>query len=407
MTLRLSKKILNSAIYQAAKAVCLKFHKHNFEAYIVGGSVRDFILFPTFVPKDIDITTSANVTDIESLFPNCVLVGKNFGVCVVKVQEFAFEVATFRKDGAYLDRRHPSSISVGTLFEDTQRRDFTINALYYSPAGTKILDFHGGLKDIKNKTIRCVGSADDRIYEDALRILRCLRFSANFEFKIEKSLITAIKKHFDGLKLIPMERVFDELSKVCRALNFVHRFYLYLDISLFFKGMSKKTAKQIQIFSLKEKNLSNFKFSSQSMFFDFFILFLRYFKINDFNVIKTDISALPCTVYDKKLCLWFIGLLNISMPLNEFEFFSALIHIERMEKDPHQKIFTFLKKILANKMASKIITNYVKNKKNFSQAAIIQNLKQNNVPEKQYSSIITKKYFDFVMKPQNSNRVRN
>lgn len=401
---RPSKKILNSSIYKATKEVCCIFQENGYDSYLVGGAVRDFILFPKLIPKDLDIATNATVAQIESLFPNSTLVGKSFGVCIIKYKKFSFEIATFRKDGAYLDRRHPSTVSAGTLIEDSQRRDFTINALYFSPIYETIIDLHAGINDIKKKIIRCVGEADNRIYEDALRILRCIRFSSNFKFKIEKSLLLSIKKHQDGLKNIPMERILDELSKVCARYRFVENFYGLVDISLFFQSMKKLPLSSrglIAKSTLTQKDLNHFKFSQQSNFFDFFVMFLKFYEIDDFNELNIELKRMPSTNYDTKLCLWFLNILKIGREKSEIsplKFFKELISIERIEKKPNKKIFSILKKLITNRIYSQIITKYLKNKNKFSQSAVIKKLRTQNILETEFSTLILQEYYQEICK---------
>lgn len=401
-----SNKITRSKIYLAAKSICEKFHEHHCEAYFVGGAVRDFVVFPNLVPKDIDISTSADTQTIQKLFPNCSVVGKSFGVCVVKHLGFSFEVATFRKDGEYVDRRHPASISAGTLLEDSQRRDFTMNALYYSPLTKEILDLHGGLKDIKAKTIRCVGNPDDRIYEDALRILRCLRFSANLKFNIAPSLKTAITKHRDGLKLIPMERILNEISKVRAMLNFARDFYFYLDISLFSSALRKKSQRYVKSSIHKLNTLNAFRVSKQSSFFEFFVCLLQLFFVANYELLKKNLKQLPCASYDYKLCLWFLNLLECDQQLmtdekvfkhSEFEFFKCLVGLDRIDKSPNSSLFGILKKTIHRQEFKKILTNYAKKKHLFDQAAIIKKLQITKIPQSEYSSVIVKEYFNFLI----------
>lgn len=401
-----SRKIIHSKIYQAATEICTKFQEHNFQSYFVGGSVRDFLLFPNHIPKDIDICTNADTQTIQNLFPNCSLVGKSFGVCIVKHQKFSFEVASFRKDGVYLDRRHPSTISAGTLLEDSERRDFTINALYYSPLEKKILDLHGGLKDLKAKTIRCVGNPDDRIYEDALRILRCLRFSVNLKFEIASSLKHAIKKHADGLKLIPMERILDEISKVHAPLNFAYQFFCFLDIHLFSSALQKKSQRYAKVIFAKRKSLNSFRFSNRSSFFEFFVCLLHFFFVSNYEFLQKNLKKLPCSSYEYKLCSWFLTLVEFdqksmidakSSAYTNFEFFKQLVALERIEKSPNQKVFFILKKMMHRQEFKKIITKYSNKKTGFNQADIIKTLQTTQIPHSEYSSCILRKYFDFVM----------
>ena len=183
-----------------------------FEAYAVGGCVRDFLL--SREPKDWDITTDALPKDIKKIFRRTVDTGIAHGTVTVLLGKEQFEVTTFRIDGKYSDGRHPDKVEfTPNLEEDLKRRDFTINALAYNPE-KGIIDLFGGMEDLKNKTIRAVGVPEERFGEDALRILRAFRFSAQLEFNIEEDTRKAASDLADTLKKISAERIRDELTKL-------------------------------------------------------------------------------------------------------------------------------------------------------------------------------------------------
>lgn len=201
------------------------------EAYIVGGCVRDYFLKK--IPKDYDVTTSMEPHDVMELFRkagyNVVPTGLKHGtVTVFPIGETeGYEITTYRTDGEYLDSRHPSSVSfTKSLKEDLERRDLTINAMAYSPK-RGLVDLFGGQSDLKNKIIRTVGNPEDRITEDALRMMRAIRFSAQLGFDIDSDLITAIKKRSSSINNISMERIHDELSKILLSKNphYVEKLY--------------------------------------------------------------------------------------------------------------------------------------------------------------------------------------
>ncbi len=203
---------INSQEFKASLEV-LKILSEHGEAYLVGGSVRDILLGNK--PKDFDIATNVSMDTICGLF-NTHDIGKNkdFGIVVVKHRKFLIEVANFREDGVYLDNRRPSSVKLGVTFEeDTKRRDFTFNSLGMDMHGN-VIDYHSGLKDLNNKILRTVGSAHDRFNEDALRILRAVRFAVRFDLKLDESVVDAIHELKDSLKNISVERVKDELMKM-------------------------------------------------------------------------------------------------------------------------------------------------------------------------------------------------
>lgn len=183
-----------------------------FEAYAVGGCVRDSILGRE--PNDWDITTSAKPEEIKALFRHTVDTGIQHGTVTVLVEKEGFEVTTYRIDGEYEDGRHPKSVAyTDSLTEDLRRRDFTINAMAYNE--TKgLVDAFQGIQDIENGIIRCVGTAEERFGEDALRILRAIRFSAQLGYTIEPKTLQAIRKLAPSLARISAERIQAELVKL-------------------------------------------------------------------------------------------------------------------------------------------------------------------------------------------------
>ncbi len=210
----------------------------NFEAYLVGGCVRDFLLDKK--PKDWDFTTNAKPEEIQKIFPDSVYENK-FGTVGVKTRSedpttALVEITTYRKEGKYTDKRHPDDITFAkNLEEDLSRRDFTINALAielnaksdkengtpikHVALNIKLIDPFNGQKDLKEKIIRAVGNPPERFQEDALRLMRAIRFSAQLGFEIEKETAAAIKKNAWLLEFIAKERVADELSKLLLTEN--------------------------------------------------------------------------------------------------------------------------------------------------------------------------------------------
>ena len=186
------------------------------EAYAVGGCVRDSILGRT--PEDWDITTSAKPVDIKSVFRRTVDTGIEHGTVTVLLGDRAYEVTTYRVDGEYRDLRHPAEVTfTSSLREDLQRRDFTINAMAYSESAG-LVDLYGGRRDLEDRLVRCVGAPDDRFNEDALRILRAVRFAAQLDFGIENETREAVKRHAANLSAVSKERILTEVSKlICSA----------------------------------------------------------------------------------------------------------------------------------------------------------------------------------------------
>ncbi len=189
-----------------------QLNKNGFEAYLVGGCVRDSLLGRA--PNDWDVTTSALPEQIKQVFPRSFDIGIKHGTVSVLIAQSIVEVTTFRIDGDYLDNRRPESVTFTTsLKEDCSRRDFTINALAYHPQ-KGVIDYFNGLEDIKNKKIRAVGDAAKRFQEDALRILRAVRFSAQLNFDIEKATYTQIAEQAHLITKISTERIREELTKL-------------------------------------------------------------------------------------------------------------------------------------------------------------------------------------------------
>ena len=185
-----------------------------FEAYAVGGCVRDSLLGKT--PNDWDITTSANPEDMKSVFADfhCIDTGIKHGTVTVVIDGEPLEITTFRLDGEYEDNRHPKSVTfTSDLGADLGRRDFTVNAMAYSKM-TGTVDLFGGQNDLKNKIIRCVGDPDRRFNEDALRILRALRFASALDFEIEEKTAQSLLKNRALLGNISEERIAKELLKL-------------------------------------------------------------------------------------------------------------------------------------------------------------------------------------------------
>lgn len=187
--------------------------KNSYEAFLVGGFVRDKLL--GFESNDVDITTSARPKEILDVFKNykCIEVGKKFGTIKVFVRGEEFEITTFRKESGYIDKRHPKKIEFSnSIFEDLERRDFTINAM--AMRKDLILDPFLGQKDLKNKIIRAVGDPNKRIKEDSLRSLRAVRFATSLGFSIDPSLKKAIIENKDDIKFLSVERIAQEINKI-------------------------------------------------------------------------------------------------------------------------------------------------------------------------------------------------
>lgn len=202
-----------------------RLQEHGYEAYAVGGCVRDALLGR--VPHDWDITTSAKPMEVKALFKKTIDTGLQHGTVTIMENHEGFEVTTYRIDGEYEDGRHPKEVAfTADLSEDLRRRDFTINAMAYSPS-TGVVDLFGGRQDLKDGVIRCVGSAMERFTEDALRIMRAVRFAAQLGFRIEQETWDAIGVLAPNLKKISAERIQAELVKLLESANPGHFRKLY------------------------------------------------------------------------------------------------------------------------------------------------------------------------------------
>lgn len=194
-----------------------RLKENGYEAYAVGGCVRDSVLGR--IPDDWDITTSATPNETKALFPRTFDTGIEHGTITVLVEKESFEVTTYRVDGEYEDSRHPKEVVfTRSLREDLLRRDFTINAMAYNEE-EGLVDIFGGMKDLEQKTIRCVGNAQERFGEDALRILRAVRFAAQLGFEIEPDTMEGIRNLAPTLANISAERIQVELIKMIVSPN--------------------------------------------------------------------------------------------------------------------------------------------------------------------------------------------
>ena len=199
-------------IPEPARKIIDRLNEHGYEAYVVGGCVRDMILKRE--PGDWDITTSARPEQVKALFTRTLDTGIQHGTVTIMVGKEGYEVTTFRVDGDYTDGRHPDTVTfTPSLEEDLKRRDFTINAMAYNH-NTGLVDIFGGREDIEGKVIRCVGNPTERFTEDALRILRAIRFSAQLGFEIKDATRQAITEIAPNLVHVSKERIQVELTKL-------------------------------------------------------------------------------------------------------------------------------------------------------------------------------------------------
>lgn len=214
----------------AALAVAARLREAGHEALFAGGCVRDRLM--GHEPKDYDIATSAHPKEVLALYPKANEVGAHFGVILVKHEGHVIEVATFRTDGSYHDGRRPVSVEFSTPEEDAKRRDFTINGLFENPQTGEIIDHVGGLEDLRNRTLRAIGIPRDRFSEDALRLLRAVRFHARTGFVIEPETLRALHDCAPLLHQISPERIRDEFTRILTGPRRAEGFALLTDTTL-------------------------------------------------------------------------------------------------------------------------------------------------------------------------------
>ncbi len=197
---------------RAARAVAARLAAAGYRALLAGGAVRDLLLGRA--PHDADVATSAHPDAVAALFPDAKLVGASFGVVLVEQDGLTVEVATFRREGAYLDGRRPASVEFTGEIEDARRRDFTVNGLFLDPAADEVLDYVGGRADLASHTLRAIGDPADRFREDPLRLLRGVRLAAQLDFTIEPATFAAIREFAPHAARVAAERTQAELTRL-------------------------------------------------------------------------------------------------------------------------------------------------------------------------------------------------
>ncbi|MGR3178248.1 MAG: CCA tRNA nucleotidyltransferase [Candidatus Anammoxibacter sp.] len=215
-----------SLLYKTAVEIVTHIRDSGYTAFFAGGCVRDMLMCTE--PVDYDIATNATPDEIMKIFKRTIPVGINFGVVNIIVDNFQFEIATFRSDGSYSDGRRPDTISFCDAKDDVQRRDFTINGMLYDPVEDRVLDYVGGRTDIKARLIKTIGDPESRFNEDHLRLIRAARFASRFSYDIEDNTKAAIKKLAKKILNVSVERLRDELEKGLTSAN-PHTYIKILD----------------------------------------------------------------------------------------------------------------------------------------------------------------------------------
>lgn len=237
---------MNEDLFTIGKEVLNIIKNNHFEAYFVGGCVRDFLLNKPVT--DIDITTNATPNQISKLFDSVFPIGIEHGTVLVRYKEQSFEITTYRTDGTYSDKRHPDSVKfIKSINEDLKRRDFTINALAMDEQG-EIIDLFHGKKDLDHKIIRAVGNPKERFSEDPLRMIRALRFSSQLGFSIESETLKEMVLLKEQIGNIAQERITEEIRRffsgtyVNKGMHYLKKsgLYKYLPIFCDHKDLIKK-----------------------------------------------------------------------------------------------------------------------------------------------------------------------
>lgn len=211
-------KPMESELFDIARHLVTQLRDAGHKAFCVGGCTRDMMM--DVPPKEYDITTSATPDEVSKIFTHTIPVGVSFGVILVLIGHYRFEVATFRKDESYSDSRHPDAVTYSTEEEeDVLRRDFTINGMLYDPIAEEAIDFVGGAEDIRDAIIRTIGAPYKRFDEDKLRLMRAVRFASRYGFKVEAETYSALIEHASGITLVSAERIRDELLKIISQKN--------------------------------------------------------------------------------------------------------------------------------------------------------------------------------------------
>jgi poly(A) polymerase len=204
-----------ASLETSARAIVRRLQEAGFTAFYAGGCVRDRLLGKE--PHDYDIATDAKPEQVQSLFRRTVAVGAQFGVICVMDEGSEFQVASFRADGLYIDGRHPETVTFSSPEQDAQRRDFTINGLFFDPIAERLIDYVGGQADLKSRVLRAIGNPADRLREDRLRLLRAVRFATVLGFDLDSATWRAVCENAPHIRDVSAERIREELVKIFLA----------------------------------------------------------------------------------------------------------------------------------------------------------------------------------------------
>jgi poly(A) polymerase len=206
---------VSASLEASARAIVRRLQDAGFTALYAGGCVRDRLL--GVEPHDYDIATDAKPEQVQALFRRTIAVGAQFGVICVLEEGSEFQVASFRADGLYIDGRHPESVTFSTPEQDAQRRDFTINGLFFDPIAERLIDYVGGQRDLTARVLRAIGNPADRLREDRLRLLRAVRFATVLGFDLDPATWHAVVENAPQIREVSAERIREELVKIFLA----------------------------------------------------------------------------------------------------------------------------------------------------------------------------------------------
>lgn len=370
-----------------------KLEKNNFEAFIVGGCVRDCLL--NIIPKDWDICTNAKPLEIKSIFANfnVNISGIQYGTVAIKINNIVFEITTYRKELKYKSHRKPTQILfVNNLKEDLNRRDFTINAIAYNP-NVGIVDYFNGINDLKSKLIRCVNNPSKKIKQDSLRIMRAIRFQAVYGFNIEKKTKKSIYQNSNLLKFLSSERICSEFLKTLNGKyakkslgNFKLIFFKIIPELKYLNFSVKQNSTFSSLWELAINTLSNCEYSTSLRLAALFRHIGIYVSHNKSNNIFQNYEDKSLQIFNKtslnlkipkkytEQTAKIIKYQNISIPLNinetckilnkiGVETYSAILKLKKSHlkaiRTPHKKIITaenLLNEIIKNNICYSIKT---------------------------------------------------
>lgn len=352
------------------KYIIDKIYKNNYEAYIVGGCVRDIIL--GFEPNDYDITTSATPKAIKDIFRDfkCIETGIEHGTVSVVIEDDIYEITTYRIEGEYKDHRRPENVDfTNKLEEDLKRRDFTINAMAYNEK-EGLIDLFGGNIDIENKIIKTVGNPYDRFKEDGLRMIRAIRFSSKLDFKIEDDTLLAIYDNAKIIKNISLERITDEFNKIILSNKPENIIYLF----------KTKLLNYLNISSEEDENKIEKLYENISILNKFDKVLVKRLVVLDYLIEKLDIKCKKICkelVYSKKIIKSHSIIFDLikEININELDKVKVKIILNKIEKNLFEEYLDISRLIYGDEKKIERIIDILKEIEENNECYTIKNLK--------------------------------